>query len=165
MSEGYTRLTAGEIIKEGNLAFDNLRLPWMKHPDSLNEEYDFPTNVTQLSSHSLGSLQLKLSQYLTWTLDILGKDDAELGALTEKFTLLVGLKAHEEQQLAGKLVKEIAMARAIDGDERLSAAFDSIAKRKVRITRLKARVAAWQEQVNRLSREQSRREMDMRGGG
>lgn len=139
----------------------------MRQPESLGEEYDFPTNVTVLTSAQLGTLRLKLSAWYAWTLSILGDKESELSAYELAYDMALGVKMHEISQTyeRNKPVKETLKALAIKNDERLLRLTKTITALRMLVRRLTAQVEIYKGQLNDLSREQTRREYEVRANG
>lgn len=143
-----------------------LNLPVQAAPDGLGREYDYPSDARTLTSQQLGTLQLQLTGYYTYALAELGREEAELGAFEQVYQIRLGLRMHEERakrsEAKGTIVKEILTSLAIKGDEVLERMARKRITWQMRIKRLETQVKIYEEQVTRLSREQSRREAEMR---
>ncbi len=145
------------------------RLPVMATPTGFGAAYDFPVNAAQLTSLELGNLQVKLAGYYTYTLQLIGEQDAALGATRTAYEISLGMQMQAIQEGRGngkgsKVLKENLRAMAISSDDMLRRATEQLIAREATVTRLKAQSEVYGEQLTRLSREQSRREMEARIG-
>lgn len=160
--------TVDQVMQDTERFLHGLGLPRMIRPDGLGTEYAFPTNVRQLTSLQLGELQLRLTAWFTYLLDVQGKEEAELGAVSAVFKIRLGVRVHELRATEGgrppaQDVLE-ALAVAEQGTD-LRQLQQNIIARGVRVRRLEAQAKIYAEQLARLSREQSRRESEMRAPG
>ncbi len=145
------------------------KLPAMTGPTSFGSAYDFPTNAGQLTSLQLGDLQVKLAGYYTYTLQLLGQQEADLGALRSSYEISLGMQMQALQDGRGtgtgsRVNKDNLRALAITNDKLLRRATEQLIAREATVTRLKAQSEVYREQLTRLSREQTRREMESRIG-
>ncbi len=144
-------------------------LPVMNAPTGFGSAYDFPTNVGPLTSLQLGDLQVKLAGYYTYTLQLLGEQDSALGALRSSYEISLGMQMQALQDGRGtgtgsRVNKDNLRALAISNDDLLRRATEQLIAREATVTRLRAQSAVYSEQLTRLSREQTRREMESRIG-
>lgn len=144
-------------------------LPSMTGPTGFGSSYDFPTNAGQLTSLQLGDLQVVLTGYYTYTLQLLGEQDSALGALRSSYEISLGMQMQALQDGRGsgkgsRVVKDNLRALAITNDELLRRATEQLIAREATVTRLRAQSEVYREQLTRLSREQTRREMESRIG-
>lgn len=144
---------------------NSIGLPTMKKPLGLGQEYEMPTKVEDLSMIKLGDLQLQIGAWYTYALSVLADEEFALSSLESMFNLKADLGIQEvmDDYAANKLkapVKEAARAIAISRDKTLNEIYKNIVVRKARITKLKAQAKIYEEHLNRLSREQSRRDLE-----
>ncbi len=138
-----------------------LDLPQMKKPTGLGREYEFPTDLGALNNYQLGQMQLQLTAWYTYTLGVIGKEEADLGAYDEVYDVRLGLAMDKEEKAHDKRVlKEVVRALAIHMDDTLNALHRQLIERRHRLKRLQVQSTIYHEQLIRLSREQSRREME-----
>lgn len=156
-----------DLIREADERVGQLRLPRMRKPEHLGEEYTFPSDASRLTGLELASLSLKLSGWYSYLLQELGREDSELGAIESVYEASLGVKMHEKARSyeRNKPVKETLKALVLDEDKQLAALHRVILRRRMVLRRLEAQSEIYREQLNRLSREQSRRESEARAGG
>lgn len=139
----------------------SLGVPVMVKPTALGREYDFPTDISELTSKKLGELSMQLTAYHTYLVQVLGRESADLGAIEEVYNLRLGLAmAEENARSPGRIVKEILIATAIHHSEELGRMHRALLGRRHRIKQVEAQSEVFHEQLLRLSREQSRRESE-----
>lgn len=142
-----------------------LMLPTMRVPDGLGQEYSFPDNVNRLSSHELGTLQLKLTGWYSYANMQLAREESRLGALESVFDQALGVAMDKVARASEKrVIKEAQRSIAINENEKLEQMLQLIIERKALVRRLEAQSEIYHEQVTRLSREQSRRESEAHFG-
>jgi hypothetical protein len=137
----------------------------MEPPTGLGIQYKFPSNVGDLSSVQLGNLSLQLGGYYTYSLMLIGTEESDLGAYEETFNIMLGVRVAEEAISRAKMTKgvtpkETLQAICISQDETLKRVFQSLIARRHRLSSLKVQAEIYKEQLNRLSREQTRREAE-----
>jgi len=160
-------------MRKTDQAFASLRLPLMEAPSGLGQGYTFPDDASfgALDGQRLGTLQLQLTGYYTWTRQQQARIESELGALEATYRLALGTAMERAQALlieagAPKVIpKEILEARAVQGEENLKNSTRILIERRALAKRLEVQADIYHEQLVRLSREQSRRESEVRGGG
>lgn len=145
-----------------------IRLPAMEQPGGMGTAYTFPDNAAALPSHELGTLQLKLSGWYTWLMQLRGREVAELGALESVYEIALGLAMEETQKVMWEegspkvISREVLKARAIKSKPELDRMAKLIIEKQMRVKRLDTQADIYNEQITRLSREQSRREAEAR---
>lgn len=160
------QLNAGAINSAAERFIVGLQLPQMARPVGLGAEYSFPTDMRQLTGPQLGQLQMQLGAYYTWTIGVIGKEEAELSTFEAIYELRLNSAANAERarykDVKGTITKEELKALAIEADPMLKKLTAALLLRKSKITRLEAQSKIYAEQVNRLSREQTRRDAEYR---
>lgn len=144
-------------------------LPQMNPPKGFGSAYDFPSDLRGLTSLALGELQIKLAGYYTYTLQLIGELESELGALRATYDISLGMQMQALQDGRGsgkgsRVLKENLRAMAISGDVLIRGATEQLFTREATLSRVKAQSEVYGEQVARLSREQTRQEMEARIG-
>ncbi len=157
-------LKLGEMFDTNQRWLKGLGLPSLIKPVGLGAEYSFPTDLSLLQSHQLGDLSLKLTAYYTYALQLLGREDGELGAIEAVYDIKLGLAMDAEagRRVGASPVKDILRALAIENDENVKRLHRSILVRTHRKKLLEVQSSIYHEQLTRLSREQSRREGETR---
>lgn len=160
--------SVGTALEETERFVKGLRLPTQRPPEDLGQEYEFPANAATLHSVELGTLQLRLTGWYTYLLQSLGRVETELGALRQVFDISLGTAMERVQtqmiaEGAPKVIaREILRARAIREDDKVSRVARLILTKEALVTRLETQAKIYHEQLTRLSREQSRREAEIR---
>ncbi len=143
----------------------DLGLPLQAQPKGLGAEYDFPTDVRVVSSLQLGDLRLKLGAYHTWLAGLVGKTDATLTRFQTAFELRVGIAMDHAARVAERRqLKDTLRAHVIEASDELTRQFEMIQSMQYTLSILQAQDMVYAEQLALLSREQSRRDTDVRGG-
>ena len=139
----------------------------MREPVGLGSEYDFPTDVSRLTSNQLGTLRLQLSAWYSWTLKLLGDEESDITAIETAYNMALGVRMHEIAQgyEKNKPVKETLMALAIKSDDRLAVLTRTLTEKRMMVRRLAAQADVYKGQLSDLSREQSRRENEQKAYG
>ena len=157
--------TLGGAMASVEQKLEALGLPKMTAPAGLNEEYTFPSDVGNLTNIALGTLQLKLTGFYSYTNLILGTEESKLGALEMVFDQRIGVAMNDVATSSEKrIIKEAQRSLAIDGDPKLKQMLELIIERRALVKRLDVQAEVYKEQVVRLSREQSRRESEAHRG-
>lgn len=141
------------------------QFPQMRRPVTFGQDYDFPSQPSELTSTVLGQLQLTITGYYSQSLRVLGEADAELGILKGSFDIKLGLEQQRIQDARGtgkgsRVLKENLKAIAIEGNATLKAAYILVLQKDAILKVLTAQRDIYHEHLLRLSREQSRREME-----
>lgn len=139
-----------------------LAFPRMKRPDGLGEEYSFPSSAAQITDFELGSLQLRIEGWRDYTLRELADEEADLGTVETAYNISLGMKMQRvaDTYEKNKPVNDILRAMAIQNDPQLKSLTRYIMEKKAIIRKTVAQLEIYKEQINRLSREQSRRESE-----
>lgn len=153
-------LRVGELLKDAGL-------PSPAKPAGLADPYPFPTDPKTLEMTQLGQLRLQLAAYLGYTKLLLGGEDLELTALKKVFEVKADLVANVivsgwEKANGRAPGREFARSLAIDGDPQLKRVYQQLIEREARAMKLKVQAEIYQVGLDALSREQSRRESEVR---
>lgn len=157
--------TLQDINKAHEAWKSDLNLPIMAKPAGLGKEHEWPSNINQLTSRQLGDLQLKLTGLYTYVLYLLGKEESDLATFEALYDIKLGLAMHDlvsSYRDSKAPLKEVQRALAIKQDPTLSNMYRSLLTRKKHVRYLADQAKIYSEQLTRLSREQSRREMEIR---
>lgn len=139
--------------------------PQMARPEGYGQSYQFPTNVDILSDRDLGSLQLRLAGWLTYLLQVLAREDIELGAFETVYDIKLGAAMQVASVRSDKrVVKDVLRAVTITDSADLTMLTQALITRRAKVKALQAQETIYREQLTRLSREQSRRESLARSG-
>ncbi len=160
---------AARAVSEASGFMAGQRFPQMRQPIGFGTDYDFPTSPAQLSALLLGELQLQITGYHTHLLRVLGEEAAELGALETAYDIALGLARQRIQDARGvgkgsRVLKDNLTAMAIEANPKLTIATKVLMGKRATMVRLEAQREIYQEHLTKLSREQSRREMEARIG-
>jgi len=161
--DGAQKWTLGEMFKAADRWMTGLQLPQMEKPEGLGRQYSYPSDVSVIKSNTLGTLSLQLTAFYTYTLQLLGREESELGALEEVFSVKLGIAMDEEASRRagdGRTVKEVLRALALSNDEDVKKMYQALLARRHRVKLLETQANIYKEQLVRLSREQSRREAE-----
>lgn len=143
---------------------DSTDLPETLKPQD-GHDYYFPTNVRDLRQEELGSLNLMITAWYSHGLWLLGREDAELSAFRTVYNqkLLAEVAARRSTAHSKATVEEIKSVIVMEDEESDFARLaQSLLFREAKVTRLKAQTDIYSEQLSKLSREQSRRESEMK---
>jgi len=143
----------------------NEAFPEMEQPDGFGKSYNFPSDVSNLNFLQLGSLQLKLRGWLSWGIKQQAKKETELNTAQTMYDIQLWSRVAEYQISAGGrkgLTKEMISAKIITEDEHLEKFTKTLAVMRGVVARLEAQNKIYSEQIQTLSREQSRREAEVR---
>lgn len=151
---------ADEVITPGLNNFRKLNLPRMSTPEGSGSDYVFPDDVLALSDTQLGSLQLWLTGWYTYSLSVLASRRSYLDSLNSSYELLLGVRMGEYEDK--KLLKDALRGLVHKDDPQLFSLRTTIDKLKVEVRQLEAQAEIYKEQRYTLSREQSRREAEAR---
>lgn len=166
VTEGWSLNTA---LSDTKTFMRGLNLPVMKQPTGLDKEYDFPSDVNHLKSEQLGTLQLSLGGWYSYLLGIIGSEESGLGAFEEVFSVKLGVAMKEEKlkisDVKGTISVEILRGVCIAEIPELNRLHKSLITRRHRVQSLKAQAEVYRAQLERLSREQARRESEARRFG
>lgn len=156
--------TLNGAIKEADAYTEELGLPRTARPSGWGTEYEFPSDLTQLSSVELGRWQSQMERLWAYALQVSGREESELGEYENLFDIKLGLRTHEEAgKIQGKVpVKEVMKALAIESDPDLKSLLQTVIARRLRSRRLGIQTEIYRSHLQRLSREQSRREAEAR---
>lgn len=167
---GRPTISVRDVMTEAADFMTGLRLPQMTEPFGLGQQYSYPSDAGQLTSEQLGTIQLQIRGWYSWTLRILGRYEIELDTMESVFDLAVSVRSHEVQSnYDKKLNKDELRALAIKGigtsaddPHDLGRMFKAIITRRAKVKLLKTQVDIYHDQLASLSREQSRREAEAR---
>lgn len=153
-------------VEDTNRFMKGLNFPQMRKPEGLGEDYTYPSDVRNLTGIDLGSLSLKLTGWYTFCLGEIGREESELIGYQTIYDTRLGIKAHEQKaqraDAKGVIPFSILSSLAIRADPILEAMTKELTQRKMRIRRLESQAKIYEEQLAKLSREQSRREAESR---
>ena len=159
--------SVGRVIDETDRVVVGLGFPQQERPSDLGSTYQLPTDVAKLTSLELGQLQLQLTGWYTYSLQILGKLDAELSAMEIVFEIKLGVDMQRIQDDRGtgkgsRIIKDALRALAVNGDDLLKQVQRQLIEMRMKTKRVEVQSTIYHEQLLRLSREQSRREAEVR---
>lgn len=142
-------------------------LPVMEVPATLHSTYSMD-DIASLRSDELGELSLRISSWLAYGLRVQGREESELDNFEEVYNIklwdAVAEKRREVNNVKTPLVltKEELRSKVIEEDEDLARTTRALMDRRTRVSLLKTQNNIYAEQIQRLSREQSRRESEAR---
>lgn len=137
--------------------------PWPQKPADYGESYEFPQDITKLSSQRLGKLQSRLAGWGGYAQYLLGHADIELSLLQNSFDITLSLKMSELQgNGSSRKLKDTLRAQALSEVLELKEAAYTLAEKGAIVTLLKAQKSIYDTQRHAASREQSRRADELR---
>lgn len=139
--------------------------PEMEQPEGFGTTYSFPSDVSDLNFLTLGSLSLKLEGWLSYCIKLQAKEETELGMASDVFDQTLHSRSAELLMgLGGKkgLTEKMINAKIISEDTELEDFSRSLSVKRAEVARLKAQSLIYSGQIQRLSREQARREAESR---
>jgi len=145
---------AEELLKKG-------ALPLPKRPAGYAEEYEWPEDVTALTSIQLGQLMGRLSGWQGYGSRLLGMAALDLHAFETIYELLLG-RAMARLASEKRQVKEVLRAVAVDSDPVLTKLTRALVTKRAVVEALQAQIEIYKAHYFALSREQSRRTDDIK---
>jgi len=140
---------AEELLKKSGL-------PLPKRPAGLAEEYEWPNDVTALTSTQLGQLMGRLSGWQGYSTRLLGMAAIDLHAFETIYDLLLG-RAMGKLSSEKRQVKEVLKAVSVDSDPILTKLTRALVTKKAAVEALQMQVEIYKQHWLALSREQARR--------
>lgn len=140
---------------------DDIGFPQMERPEGFGKSYVYPSNTRKLTGDDLGTLSLQISGWVSYAYYILGEEEAELTAFQNVYDIKLWA-AVAEIRTSGKETKEELKGKILLEDEEFAKLTQALMLRNAKVTKLKAQIKIYEEQLNRLSREQSRRQSEER---
>ncbi len=157
--------SVNELLREAEQRVRTYKLPMMKPPAGLGSEYTFPDDASHLASVELGTLQLKLTGWYSWSIRCLSREVSDLDAFQTVYDLALGWAMHEEAGRHEKRpIKESLIALAVRNDAKLERLSRVLIRKRAVISQMTDQIKIYEKQLIHLSREQSRREAEMRIG-
>ena len=153
--------TADEIIKDAEDKLARLRLPLPKRPQGA-AEYDLPTETS--TSIELGQKMLFFTGLHGYAIRKLGELDGKLAAVDAEYKLKVSTRGID--YIEGRAQRaDIIEANVLKNHPEFEALIKRRTEYQVLHTRLESQVKIYELTWKGLSRELSRREMEVRAGG
>lgn len=138
-------------------------LPWPSRPADFGEEYEFPQDITALSSTRLAKLQSRLAGWDGYVQRLLGLADVDLDIMQNSFNILLAEKMSQLQSNgSSRKLKDTLKAQALSEVSELKAAAYTLAEKSALVKLLKAQKSIYDTQRHAASREQSRRADELR---
>jgi len=139
------------------------RLPNPKIPDKgMPPEYVFPASPGNLTSEALGGLMLRLAGYLGYLLVRAGEVESETISIEAEFDLRVAALVPSIREEVGRLNKDEVKALAVNADIDVRKLYERLTELRSVSAILRGKAGAYEKHFGALSREQSRREMEVR---
>jgi len=155
-----------DLIQKTEGFIDSLQIMRQTKPELVEKNYSFPTEVKQVNSIELGSLQLKLTAFATYVIEELGREEFELNAFETAYSITLNSSMLDYKKTLldtkGSIPKEMIEGATIKDNDNLKAMALNLIYRKARVTRLETQLKIYEKQINTLSREQSRRDAEIR---
>jgi len=145
-----------DAVRHAEALLNKSGLPLPKRPLGFMEEYEFPDDVTALTSVQLGQLMGRLSGWQNYGTRLLGMAEMDLHAFETIYELLLG-RAMARCASEKRLVKEVLRAVAVDSDPVLTRLTRALVTKRAATEVLKMQVEIYKSHWVALSREQARR--------
>jgi hypothetical protein len=146
-----------EVIEKISGELTNHPLP--QKPKTFGKEYEFPEDLTMITSMTLGNWLLKLSAWRGYTIRLLAKAEMEFTIMDDTFNAKV------TKQLAAisekRLTKEQAVGKVL-GDEKDAKLKVRVIEKHGQLVMLKRLLEIYTTQFEAISREISRRGIEAR---
>lgn len=146
---------------KGRIARQRLPLPAKPREDAA--EFEFPEDPDNLSNTQLGQMMLRLSAWHSFGVRRLGEVESELLLVDAEFKLKVnsaGLKIRED--LPGRPAADVVESAVLAQNGELGPLYKRRLELQAIKSQLEPRIKIYEKSWNALSREQARREMEIR---
>ena len=119
-------------------------------------EYRFPDSIKDLSLEEIGEWTFKIEAWYSYCLSELGRYEGNLVALKDFYE--IGIMKYAEEKMTGKMIEY----KACEADEKYKKAKDGITTLKGIVARLQRLCESYKSQIDVLSREMTRRQLEAR---
>lgn len=146
-------------IDKINAKLDKFPLP--QKPSTFGEEYSFPQDITNITSIDLGRWMFKLAAWKGYALKMLAYAETELAIVDDLYdaNLAKYLGAMEPDRL---MKKEAMIGKALNSDEKLKSLKSRLVLKSGEVAGVKRITEIYTLQLEVISREISRRGMDLK---
>jgi hypothetical protein len=154
-------MSENNIIEKINEKIKSYPLP--KKPVSFGGEYTFPEDISNVTSIDLGQWMFKLAAWKGYALKRLSFAETELSIVDDSYDALLA-KALATMSPDKMLKKEAMIGKALNSDERLQKLKERVISMSGEVAGIRRVVEIYTMQLEIVSREISRRSMDVRKG-
>jgi predicted HTH domain antitoxin len=136
--------------------------PLPTKPSTFGKEYTFPEDVSNLASQDLGKWLFKLGGWKGYTISTLAREGSEYSVLEQCFNAKIAMKMNKAVSADKKLVKEALIGKIIDEDEELKSLKSKLIEKKGSVTMLEHIIDLYSMQLDVVSREITRRSIEIK---
>lgn len=130
-------------------------------PTTFGQDYDFPEDVNKITSHDLGKWMFKLASWKGYSLRMSSLAESEASLIEDAFDVLLS-KAISEIETDKRLNKEVLTGKALAGNLDLQKLKIRSMESSAEVIALKRILEIYTMQIEIISREISRRTLDLK---
>ena len=148
------------MIEEARKKLSTFSLP--AKPQSFGEQYIFPEDVNKVSSNDLGSWMFKLAAWKGYAIKMMADVEIDRAGYKAKHDNRLAKKIAEGSLEGLKVTKDSALGSLIIGDEEFKNIREKYIIKETEVESLKQVVEIYSMQIEVVSREISRRALDVK---
>lgn len=138
------------------------KMAWPKKPKDFGFEYEFPNDFSALSSDELAHWLSQLAEWEGYAMRLLAESEVQLNILEESFECIIAKQTVDSSEEAGKKVTKDYVLGVVLKIEGYSNIKKRIISKKSEVLSLKRLVDLYSLQFSAISREISRRSMEVK---
>ena len=158
------KFNSTEILERVKEKIQNLHLPIPPQPSTEDVEMQLPEDPDKLTSTQLAQKMSRASSWFGYVQRLLGVLESELILVEAEYKIEIGVLGIVVRDKLGKVSKDVVEANVLDMTPELMPLFTRIHELKAIKATLESRLEIYSKFHQTLSREQSRREMEMKTG-
>ena len=158
------KFNSTEVLERVKEKIQNLHLPIPPQPSTEDVEMQLPEDPDKLTSTQLAQKMSRASSWFGYVQRLLGVLESELILVEAEYKIEVNVKGIPIREKLGKVNKDVVEACVLEAYEELMPLYTRIHELKAIKATLESRLEIYSKFHQTLSREQSRREMEMKTG-
>jgi len=132
-----------------------------KKPTTFGDEYQFPEEISMITLNDLGKWLFKLAGWKGYSLRLLGISEIEESILDDTYSVSISKKMSEIES-DKRIVKEMMIGKIISENEPIKNLKIKLIEKSAEVLGLKRLVELYSIQLEVISREISRRQLDLK---
>ena len=158
------KFNSEEVLKRVSNKIQALNLPLPPQPSTEDTEMKLPEDPDKLTSTQLAQKMSRASSWFGYVQRLLGVLESELILVEAEYKIEINIKGIPVREKLGKVNKDVVEACVLEAYEELMPLYTRIHELKAIKAALESRLEIYSKFHQTLSREQSRREMEMKTG-
>jgi len=157
-----TDVKADEVKAWAEERLAKQRLPLPKKPRGKEPEFEFPEDPDSLSSNRLGQLMLQMAAFGAYAQRLHGLADSEFALVEAEYKIKISAAGIAVRERLGRVAADVVESVVLGEDKTLGELYERRLQLQTVLTQLESRLKIYENLGKALSRELSRREMEVR---